>query len=127
MNLNGTPLAEKLRPTKLSQVIGQEHVTGKGKLLYQVVQSKHPISLIFWGPPGSGKTTLARILAKEVNADFTELSAVSSNKKEVMHIIDKAQANRRLGIATILFVDEIHRFNKAQQDAFLPYVEDGSI
>jgi putative ATPase len=127
MELVGTPLADKMRPVKLSQVIGQEHLTSKGKLLEQLVKSKRPISLIFWGPPGSGKTTLARIIANEVNADFKELSAVSASKKEVMKIIEQAQGNRRLGTPTILFVDEIHRFNKAQQDAFLPYVEDGTI
>ena len=127
MELIGTPLADKLRPTRLSQVIGQEHLTGKGKLLQEVVKSKRPISLILWGPPGSGKTTLARILANEVNAEYKELSAVSASKKEVMQIIEHAKGNRRLGIPTILFVDEIHRFNKAQQDAFLPYVENGTI
>ncbi len=127
MESSGTPLADRLRPTRLNQVVGQEHLTDKGKLLSEIVKSKRPISLIFWGPPGSGKTTLARILATEVSADFKELSAVSASKKDIMQIIDQAEANRRLGTLTILFVDEIHRFNKAQQDAFLPYVETGTI
>ncbi len=121
------PLADSLRPTKLSQVVGQEHLTGKGKLLERLVASNHLVSLIFWGPPGSGKTTLARIIASEVNADFIELSAVNSGKKEVMKIIEKAKLNHKLNRTTVLFVDEIHRFNKAQQDAFLPYVENGTI
>lgn len=122
-----TPLADRLRPSKLSDVVGQEHITAKGKLLYELIKTKKPISLIFWGPPGSGKTTLARIIANEVNGEFIELSAVSSNKKEVLKIIEQAKTNRRLKIPTILFIDEIHRFNKAQQDSFLPYVEDGTI
>ncbi len=121
------PLAEKLRPTSLKEVVGQEHLTAKGKLLENMVSSNRPFSLIFWGPPGSGKTTLARIIAKEIKAYFVELSAVTASKKDIMNIVETAQANRRLGQKTILFVDEIHRFNKAQQDAFLPYVEDGTI
>lgn len=127
MNMDSVPLADRLRPTKLSNVVGQEHLTSKGKLLDKVVSSRRPISLIFWGPPGSGKTTLARIIATEVDADFVELSAVNASKKEVMKVIETAEVNRRLGRNTILFVDEIHRFNKAQQDAFLPYVENGTI
>ncbi len=121
------PLADRMRPTKLDQVIGQMHITASGKLLNKLAADKHPISLIFWGPPGSGKTTLARIIASETNADFIELSAVASGKKDVMAVIDKAKSNQLFKKTTVLFVDEIHRFNKAQQDAFLPYVENGTI
>ncbi len=121
------PLAERLRPDKLSEVIGQEQLTGKGKLLEQLVASKRPLSLIFWGPPGSGKTTLARIIARATNADFVELSAVTASKKDVLNVIERAKINLKQNHQTILFIDEIHRFNKAQQDAFLPYVENGTI
>jgi putative ATPase len=170
------PLAEQMRPTKLSEVIGQEHILGKGKLLDQLVKAGKPFSLIFWGPPGSGKTTLARIIANEMNADFVELSAVTSGKADVNKVVEKAKQNARgMGLdamqgsgeeqtelymgysegapqpltqqrakragrvvgsadnlasssrATVLFVDEIHRFNKAQQDAFLPHVESGLV
>ena len=127
MQRESIPLADRMRPTKLAQVIGHEQLTAKGKLLDLVVQAKRPISLIFWGPPGSGKTTLARIIANEAEADFVELSAVTSGKKDVLSVIARAETNLRLGRPTILFVDEIHRFNKAQQDAFLPHVEKGTI
>lgn len=127
MQNESIPLADRMRPTRLDQVVGHEHLTSKGKLLDLVVGSKRPISLILWGPPGSGKTTLARILANEAEADFVELSAVTSGKKDVLNVIMRAEANLRLGQPTILFVDEIHRFNKAQQDAFLPHVEKGTI
>lgn len=121
------PLAEQLRPTTLNDVIGQSHLLGDGEILRQIVKNKQPVSLILWGPPGSGKTTLARIIAKEVNAEFIELSAVTSGKKDVEKVIEHARQNWNLQLRTILFVDEIHRFNKAQQDAFLPHVESGLI
>lgn len=121
------PLAERMRPEVLADVIGQEHLVGKHKIIHEIITQKKPTSLILWGPPGSGKTTLARIIAKETDAQFVELSAVTAGKADVMRVISDAQANQRLGMQTILFVDEIHRFNKAQQDAFLPYIEDGTL
>ena len=116
-----------MRPTTLSEVIGQSHLLGDGEILRQIVKNKEPVSLILWGPPGSGKTTLARIIASEVKAEFIELSAVTSGKKDVEKVIEHARQNWNLQLRTILFVDEIHRFNKAQQDAFLPHVESGLI
>jgi putative ATPase len=121
------PLAERMRPKKLKDVVGQGHLVEAGKIINEIIASKQPASLILWGPPGSGKTTLARIIAGETGAEFMELSAVSSGKADVNRVIDDAKANQRLGQQTVLFVDEIHRFNKAQQDAFLPHVEDGTI
>lgn len=121
------PLAERMRPTTLDEVIGQTHLLDDGEILRQIVRNKEPVSLILWGPPGSGKTTLARIIAQEVDAEFIELSAVTSGKKDVEKVIDHARQNWNLNLRTILFVDEIHRFNKAQQDAFLPHVESGLI
>jgi putative ATPase len=121
------PLAERLRPTKLTEVIGQEKLVGAEGILTKIVAKKEPVSLIFWGPPGTGKTTLARIIANEMDADFIEISAVTSGKKDVENIVEHARQNWNLNIRTILFVDEIHRFNKAQQDAFLPHVESGLI
>ena len=125
--MNTQPLAEQIRPHNLDEVIGQTHVIGKDGLIRQIVRKKEPVSLILWGPPGTGKTTLARIIAEELEADFIELSAVTSGKKDVVKVIEHAKQNWNLGIRTILFVDEIHRFNKAQQDAFLPHVESGLI
>jgi len=125
--MNMEPLAEKMRPKTLGDVIGQSHLLGDGEILKQIVESKQPVSLILWGPPGSGKTTLARILASESEADFIEISAVTSGIADVKQVIKRAEQNRRLGMRTLLFVDEIHRFNKAQQDAFLPHVESGLI
>ena len=121
------PLAERMRPETLNEVIGQTHLLGDAEILKQIVKRKEPVSLILWGPPGTGKTTLARIIAKEVEAEFIELSAVTSGKKDVEKVIEHARQSWNLKLRTILFVDEIHRFNKAQQDAFLPHVESGLI
>ncbi len=121
------PLAEKMRPSTLDEVIGQTHIVGDDGLLRQIVEKKQPASLILWGPPGTGKTTLARIVAQELEADFIEISAVVSGKKDVLAVVERAKQNWNLKQRTILFVDEIHRFNKAQQDAFLPHVESGLI
>ncbi len=125
--MNRVPLAERMRPKTLDEVIGQEQIIGEGKILTEIVKKAEPVNLIFWGPPGTGKTTLARILAKEYDADFVELSAVTAHKKDVEDVVERAKTNWNLKIRTVLFVDEIHRFNKAQQDAFLPHVESGLI
>jgi putative ATPase len=121
------PLAERMRPQSLADVVGQTHLVDKGKIVREIIEQKQPTSLILWGPPGSGKTTLARIIAKETGAEFIELSAVTAAKADVRQVIDHAKGNQRLKLQTILFVDEIHRFNKAQQDTFLPHVENGTI
>ncbi len=121
------PLAERMRPEHLADVVGQEHLVAAGKIIHEIIAKKQPVSLILWGPPGSGKTTLARIIATETDAEFVELSAVTAGKADVLKVIQHAKQNQRLAQRTILFVDEIHRFNKAQQDAFLPHVEDGTI
>ncbi|MBR2659594.1 replication-associated recombination protein A [Candidatus Saccharibacteria bacterium] len=124
---NRRPLAERMRPQSLAEVIGQDEIIGDGKILTEIVKKGEPVNLIFWGPPGTGKTTLARILAKEYQADFIEISAVTSGKKDIEGVVARAKTNWNLGVRTVLFVDEIHRFNKAQQDAFLPHVESGLI
>lgn len=121
------PLASRLRPETLEEYVGQKHLLGKGKILRQLIDKDQISSMIFWGPPGVGKTTLARIIANRTQASFVEFSAVTSGIKEIKEVMAQAEQNRRLGIRTLLFADEIHRFNKAQQDAFLPWVERGSI
>lgn len=125
--MNRVPLAERMRPQTLDEVLGQDEVIGEGKILTEIVKKGEPVNLIFWGPPGTGKTTLARILAREFQADFVEISAVTAGKKDVEKVVERARTNWNLQTRTILFVDEIHRFNKAQQDAFLPHVESGLI
>ena len=120
-------LASRLRPKVLEEVAGQKHLLGEGKILRQLIEQDQVSSMIFWGPPGVGKTTLARIIAERTQSHFVDFSAVTSGIKEIKEVMNKAELNRQMGEKTILFVDEIHRFNKAQQDAFLPFVEKGSI
>lgn len=121
------PLAERLRPSTLEGFVGQKHLVGEGKILRNLIENDRIGSMIFWGPPGVGKTTLARIIAGKTKANFIDFSAVTSGIKEIKQVMEQAERNRRFGEKTILFVDEIHRFNKAQQDAFLPFVETGSV
>ena len=121
------PLAARLRPQTLDEYVGQTHLLGRGKVLRRLIESDQISSMIFWGPPGVGKTTLARIIANTTKAAFIDFSAVTSGIKEIRAVMQKAEGNRQCGEKTIVFVDEIHRFNKAQQDAFLPFVEKGSI
>ncbi len=121
------PLAYRLRPQNLDEYVGQTHLLGKGKVLRRLIESDQISSMVFWGPPGVGKTTLARIIANRTKAAFIDFSAVTSGIKEIRTVMQQAENNRHCGEKTIVFVDEIHRFNKAQQDAFLPFVEKGSI
>ena len=121
------PLAERMRPSDINDFVGQENLTAKGKILQRALEAKNIFSMILWGPPGSGKTTLARIISKQIEARFFQISAVSSGVKDIRKIIEQSEYNRRRCIKTILFIDEIHRFNKAQQDALLHAVENGSI
>lgn len=121
------PLASRLRPKSLEDFVGQEHLLGKGKMLRQLIEKDQISSMIFWGPPGVGKTTLASIIAGQTKAEFINFSAVTSGIKEIKEVMAQAENARKMGIRTVMFVDEIHRFNKAQQDAFLPFVEKGSI
>ena len=121
------PLAARLRPRTLDEIVGQQHLLGPGKILRRLIESDRISSMIFWGPPGVGKTTLARVIAHHTRASFIDFSAVTSGIKEIRTVMQQAEENARFGERTIVFVDEIHRFNKAQQDAFLPFVEKGSI
>lgn len=124
---NRVPLAERMRPQTLDDVVGQDAIIGDGKILTEIVKKAEPVNLIFWGPPGTGKTTLARILAREYKADFVELSAVTSKKADIEAVVERAKVNWNLKTRTVLFVDEIHRFNKAQQDSLLGAVESGIV
>ena len=121
------PLASRLRPAELDEFVGQRQLLGEGSVLRRMIDSDQVPSMIFWGPPGVGKTTLARIIAGKTKSKFIDFSAVTSGIKEIKEVMAQAETSRLLGERTILFVDEIHRFNKAQQDEFLPYVEKGSI
>ncbi|MCI9447464.1 MAG: replication-associated recombination protein A [Lachnospiraceae bacterium] len=123
-----SPLASRLRPTKLEEVAGQQHIIGKDKLLYRAIQADKLSSIIFYGPPGTGKTTLAKVIANTTSAEFTQINATSAGKKDMEQIVQQAKDNQGMyGKKTILFIDEIHRFNKGQQDYLLPFVEDGTI
>ncbi len=121
------PLASRMRPSDLSEFVGQEHLVGEGKILRQMIERDRIPSMILWGPPGVGKTTLANVVANATKAEFINFFAVTSGIKEIKEIMARAEKGRQLGVRTVLFIDEIHRFNKAQQDAFLPFVEQGSI
>ena len=126
-NNSSQPLAARMRPRNLDEFVGQQHLVGEGKVLRNLIERDSVSSMIFWGPPGVGKTTLAQIIAAGTNAQFINFSAVTSGIKEIKNVMQQADRMTALGARTIVFVDEIHRFNKAQQDAFLPFVEKGSI
>jgi putative ATPase len=124
---SSAPLAARMRPQTLAEYVGQEHIVGEGRVLRRAIESDTVPSMILWGPPGTGKTTLAEVIARATNANFVALSAVSAGVADLRAVVADARRARTLGTRTVLFVDEIHRFNKAQQDAVLPYVEDGTI
>ncbi|MDQ0045799.1 replication-associated recombination protein RarA [Paenibacillus polymyxa] len=126
-NDQGGPLAIRLRTQNLEEFVGQKHLLESGKVLREMIEDDQVSPMIFWGPPGVGKTTLARIIANRTQSKFIDFSAVTSGIKDIRNVMKEAEENRQLGQKTLLFIDEIHRFNKAQQDAFLPYVEKGSI
>ena len=126
-DLVSQPLAARLRPETIEEYVGQEHLLGRSRVLRRMIEQDRISSMIFWGPPGVGKTTLAQIIARMTRSVFINFSAVTSGIKEIRIVMEKAEKNRQIGQRTIVFVDEIHRFNKAQQDAFLPFVEKGSI
>jgi len=127
VNFNkNTPLADRIRPEKLEDFLGQDEIVGKGKMLRQAIEFDQLPSIILWGPPGSGKTPLAFIVAKQTKSEFVRFSAVTSGVKELKEVIKRAEQSKRLGRNTILFIDEIHRWNKAQQDALLPHIERGT-
>ena len=123
-----SPLAARLRPTKLDEVVGQQHILGKDKLLYRAIQADKLSSVIFYGPPGTGKTTIAKVIANTTSAEFKQINATVAGKKDMEEVVKQAKETLGMyGKKTILFVDEIHRFNKAQQDYLLPFVEDGTL
>ena len=125
---NESPLASRMRPRTLSEVVGQQHIIGRGRLLYRAIRADKLTSVIFYGPPGTGKTTLARVIANSTNANFRQLNATTSGKKDMEVCVEEARkALGGYGRRTILFIDEIHRFNKSQQDYLLPFVEDGTV
>jgi putative ATPase len=125
---NESPLASRLRPRTLEEVVGQQHIVGKGRLLYRAIKADKLTSVIFYGPPGTGKTTLAQVVANTTNAEFRQLNATTSGKKDMEEVVEEAKKNLGgYGKRTILFIDEIHRFNKGQQDYLLPFVEDGTV
>ena len=121
------PLADRLRPKSLEEIIGQGHVLSESHMLRQMLEGAAPVSLVLWGPPGCGKTTLARIIADKSGYEFEQVSAVASGVAELKAIFERARTRKQDGVRTLVFVDEIHRFNRSQQDAFLPVVEDGTI
>ena len=126
-NQKSSPLADRMRPKTLEEFVGQEELVGEGSFLRKTIEGDNVSSMILWGPPGSGKTTLANIIANETKADFVQLSAVTSGKKDLLAVVERAEKGKRLGERTILFIDEVHRWNKAQQDALLPHVERGTV